>query len=140
MDEKRRALNSQFDDFAPGALPSLDSVPGFVGRPQPPLPATEEHFVCLRGPCEHYWQYETEMDLGNPAGTFGPGGLSDAEGNPLPLPLQINRICLRHPGTHLELTDGTVQGCNQWNPITPRMVKERTKRRVEWLKQKVTNG
>lgn len=107
---------------------------GLVGQAAPIPPASPDTFVCLRGPCRHYWELVTFMASGNPAETWGPDGLKDDDGNPIRMPRQINRTCLAHPGTETELTEDTVYACNRWDPLTPREVRARDKRIRKYLK------
>jgi hypothetical protein len=75
------------------------------------------------------------MAAGNPAGTFGPGGLVDpTSGAPVRAPRQINRTCLLHPGTETELTEDSVYACNKWEPMSPRDLRARLKARERYYK------
>ena len=105
-----------------------------VGQPAAVPAATPENFICLRGPCRHYWHLETFMASGNPKGTWGPGGLKDADGKPIRVPRQINRTCLAHPGTETELTEDCVYECNKWSPLTPGELGDREKRAEKYYK------
>jgi hypothetical protein len=58
-------------------------------------PANEETFVCLRGPCRHYWEREHP---------FGDGTHR-----------QRLRFCTFGPQA-VDLTDGNVLGCNRHQP------------------------
>jgi hypothetical protein len=97
--------------IAPGTVGELSNVPA----------ATPRNFVCLRGPCRHYWQIETFFGAGNPVGTWEELGLRE--------PRQISRSCLVHPGTETEVTEDCVFGCNLWDPLSPREARKREKRR-----------
>lgn len=134
---KVKAPIDQYADFEPAALvvgPDGAPVLGALGNP-PPIPAaTPANFVCLRGPCRHYWEFTSYMSSGNPAGTWGDDGLKDDAGNHIREPRQINRVCLAHPGTETELTEDCVFDCNRWDPLTPRELKRRDKRRSKHLK------
>ena len=139
-DGKYRDPALVYDRVAPSPLPPMGPDGGPLGTggvgPPPPLPAaTPDHFVCLRGPCLHYWQMETHMDAGNPAETWGEDGLRDDEGKPVRQPRQISRTCLVHPGVEVELTENVVYACSRWEPQLPGDLKRRDKRRRVYLKQ-----
>jgi hypothetical protein len=138
-DAKHKSPLDQYRHIEPGPLaigPDGGIIPGLM-RPPPAAPmATAATFVCLRGPCRHYWELTTHVESGNPAGTFGPDGLKDpATGRPLAAPRQINRACLVHPGTETELTDDSVYACNMWEPMSPRDLRIRLKARERFYKQ-----
>ena len=139
VDDKVKTPLKQYEDIEPAPLPPIAPDGGFAAGPiglPPSVPAaTPETFICLRGPCRHYWQIETFMASGNPSETWGEGGLVDPLTNePLRAPRQISRSCLAHPGTETELTDDCVYECNRWDPLTPREVKKRNARRSKFLK------
>lgn len=98
--------------IAPDAVGELSSVPE----------ASPANFICLRGPCRHYWQIETYLGAGNPADTWKELGIRE--------PRQISRSCLVHPGTETEVTEDCVYDCNRWDPLSPREVRKREKRRL----------
>jgi hypothetical protein len=138
-DDKHKSPIDQYKDVELGGLPAIAPDGGFMPGPlgvPPSVPAaTPADFVCLRGPCRHYWQLETFMASGNPSDTWGEGGLVDVEtGKPLRIPRQINRSCLAHPGTETELTEDCVYSCNKWDPLTPRELKARGKRQTKYFK------
>lgn len=138
-DEKRKTPSDRYANVDIGGLPPIgpDGIPAFgaMGAP-PPLPdATPENFVCLRGPCRHYWEMSTHMSAGNTASTFGPDGLRDESGQPLRPPRSILRTCLVHPGTETDLGDECVFECNRWDPIEDRVIKDIGKRRKAFYKR-----
>lgn len=139
-DDKHRTPLDQYKDVELGGLPPLAPDGGFVAQgpigQAPAVPAaTPQSFICLRGPCRHYWQLETFMASGNPIDTWGPDGLKDPEtGKPLRIPRQINRSCLAHTGTETELTEDTVYNCNRWDPLSARELRKLDKRRRVYLK------
>ena len=137
-DGKHRSLVDQYKDVElppPAMGPNMTPMMGPVGS-SPAVPAaTPDHFVCLRGPCRHYWQLETFMASGNPAMTWDPEvGLKDEDGKPIRVPRQINRSCLVHPGTETELTEDSVYSCSRWDPLSPREVRARQKRIDKYLR------
>jgi hypothetical protein len=136
---KHKVPLDQYADVEVGPLPPIAPDGGFVGDPlgvPPAVPsATPDNFICLRGPCRHYWQIETFMASGNPKDTWGEDGLKDPEtGEPIRQPRQLSRSCLAHPGTETELTEDCVYDCNRWSPLTPRELKRDAKRRSKYLK------
>lgn len=136
---KHKAPLDGFADVALGGLPAIAPDGGFA--PQlpdlsPSVPAaTPDTFMCMRGPCRYYWQLETFFASGNPKDTWdAEDGLKDEDGAPVRMPNQITRTCLAHPGTETDLTDDCVFSCTKWDPLTPREVKRREKRRSKYLK------
>jgi hypothetical protein len=126
-------------DVELGGLPSIAPDGGFAPDPigmAPSVPAaTPEHFLCLRGPCAHYWELETFFASGNPSMTWdAEDGLKDDSGKPVRMPRQISRSCLAQPGMETELTDDVVYACNRWTPMTARELRARDKRRAKYLK------
>jgi hypothetical protein len=63
--------------------------------------ASPKNFICLRGPCRHYFEARGPF----PTGTKG-----------FEAPTVINRVCMRLPGTFLDLFDEVVEACNCWDP------------------------
>lgn len=138
-DGKHKAPIEQYEGIEPAPLPPIAPdgglMPGPIGSPPSVPAATPKTFVCLRGPCRHYWELVTFMAAGNPSGTFGEDGLRDPDtGKPIALPRQINRTCLAHPGTETELTEDMVYDCNLWDPIVPGERLARDKNRRRYLK------
>lgn len=138
--DKIKAPIEQYESIEPGPMPPIAPdggfVPALIGLPALVPAATPEHFVCLRGPCRHYWELVTFMAAGNPAGTFGPDGLKDPlTGKPVAAPRQINRTCLVHPGTETELTEDNVYDCSRWDPMSPRDLRRRLKDREAYFKK-----
>lgn len=71
--------------------------------PEAPLPAaTPEHFVCLRGPCRHYFQIRTLAGV----------QLRGVEH----IPTQVSRYCTAISGVQLDLTEDLVFECSRWEP------------------------
>lgn len=139
-DDKRKVPAEQYKDIAPAPMPPIAPdggiAPGYGIGQAPAVPAaTPANFVCLRGPCRHYWEVHTFMASGNPADTWDPEhGLKDADGNPVRQPRQINRSCLSAPGNEMELTEDTVYFCNRWSPLSPRELRKREKPQQRYLK------
>lgn len=131
-DPKRRSPGDVYAGFEPGPLaiaPDGGIAPGPIGTSAPVPAATPETFICLRGPCRHYWVMETFFESGNPKETWDSEvGLKDADGKPVRQPHQITRSCLAHPGTIEELTEDAVFECNKFDPLSPRELKKRQKR------------
>lgn len=130
-DPKYRIPLGSLDDVDLGGL----AMPGPVGMAPSVPAATPEHFMCLRGPCRHYWQLETFFASGNPKETWdAEDGLKNEDGTPVRMPRQISRSCLAQPGMETELTDDNVYDCNRWDPMTPRELRQQAKRRSKYLK------
>jgi hypothetical protein len=127
------------DNVELGGLPPIAPDGGFTPGPigmSPSVPAaTPEHFMCLRGPCRHYWQLETFFASGNPMQTWDAvDGLKDSDGKPVRMPRQISRSCLAQPGMETELTDDVVYECSRWDPLSPREVRRLERRREKYYK------
>jgi hypothetical protein len=137
-DGKRRIPLESFDDVELGPLQigPDGGIAGPIGVPPAVEAATPEHFICLRGPCRHYWAFETFMASGNPKETWDPEtGLKDLDGNPIRPPRQVSRSCTAQPGIEIELTDDCVYECNRWSPISPRELKRENRRREKYYRQ-----
>ncbi len=103
---------SDFEGAAVPAAPDGGIQPGYaLEQPIPPPAVTPENFVCLRGPCRHYWHMITMAGEGNPEGTWAALGLSK--------PRQHNHTCLVNPGMETNLNDDCVYECSQWDPYSP---------------------
>ncbi len=121
-DEHTRTPLDAYADFEPQPIAvAPDGGPAIeaMGPPAAVPPATPELFVCLRGPCRHYWEIETHLASGNPADTWGPDGLKDEDGNAIRAPRQITRACTYQAGIDTQFTDDIVYACNRWDPIIP---------------------
>jgi hypothetical protein len=96
---------------------------GVNGGPATARPFSAQHVPCLRD-CRFYFSATSHFDHGNPSGSF-------AEGYE---PTQRHHMCMRAPGVYLELSaDSPVYTCNQWDPIDPKDVVARTRRRERYL-------
>lgn len=117
-----------FESWAPGPLPPIapdgGPAPQVPDLPDPIPAATEGNFICLRGPCRHYWEIELPFESGNPKGAFAELGLRT--------PRQIARSCVCGP-REMELTDNCVYACNRWDPLTPEETAARSARRDRYL-------
>jgi hypothetical protein len=122
---------SPLPPIGPDGAPILAMI-----APPVAIPAADPvTFICLRGPCRHYWELSMFLPSGNPEGTFGEGGLVDPISNtPLEQPDQILRTCTVQTGTETDLTDELVKKCNLWDPLSPRELKKLEKRRSRLLK------
>lgn len=138
--DKHKVPLDSLADVELGGMPTIgpDGAPaiGTLGMAPAVPAATPDLFICLRGPCRHYWQLETFFASGNPLMTWDvEHGLKDPEtGEPVRMPRQISRSCLAHPGTETEITDDLVFDCSRWDPLTPRENKMLAKRRSKYLK------
>lgn len=102
-----------YADFEPSGMPIAPDggmVPGFALEPPAPLPElTPQNFVCLRGPCRHYWHLVTDVDMENPESTWDALGISK--------PRQHHHTCLVNPGTESNLNGDHVHECSKWDPF-----------------------
>jgi hypothetical protein len=73
-DDRRKVPSDTYAHVQPSPLPAMgpDGAPalGGIGQPAPLPPATPENFICLRGPCRHYWEMQTHLHAQNPALTW----------------------------------------------------------------------
>jgi hypothetical protein len=138
-DERSRVPRDTYAGIPPAPMPPLAPdgglVPVAMGNPPPVPPATPELFVCLRGPCRHYWQISSHLVSGNPEETWGEDGLRDERGQPLRAPRQITRACTYQAGVDTQFTDDIVYACNRWDPVLPKDEARLEKRRRIYLKQ-----
>lgn len=125
-DDKRKDPSDTYADWEPSPLVADPgggiANPGTVGELSDVPAAVPANFICLRGPCRHYWEMVTYLGTGNPESTWRELGLRE--------PRQLNRSCLVHPGTETELTEECVYDCSLWDPLSPREVRKREKRRA----------
>ena len=143
-DEKRVVPNEKhYGDFEPSPIPIAPDggiMPGFALQRPSALPAaTPETFVCLRGPCRHYWHLVTDIDAGNPDDTWD-GSLTDpATGEPVKRPRQHNHTCLVNPGMETDLTGDHAYECNKWDPqLHAELVQLDTRRRTYYATHPAT--
>ena len=101
-DDVVNAMDRAMDVEMPAATPGF--APKGVGMPEPIPAATEESFVCLRGPCRYYLELVQFFGAGNPEGT--PGVKNEG----------TIRMCLRPSGEPIDLVDELIYSCNQWDP------------------------
>lgn len=130
--EKESRYPDESEDFEPPMVPvSLDGGPvsGFGGLGQPAV-VPERHpdnFVCLRGPCRHYWHLTTMAQEGNPQETWDVLGI--------PAPRKHHHICLVNPGFETSFPDDNAYSCNKWDPILPRELARLDRRRKKYFKK-----
>lgn len=104
----------------------LGISPG-IAAPQALPPATPDTVICLRGPCRHYWRIETNVDYGNPAGTFEDLGVEE--------PRERNNRCTIQSGVEWDMAGYDVYDCNRWDPLTKSESKRLEKRREDYYKR-----
>ena len=108
-----------------------DGLPAFqaagVGQPTPVPERTPENFICLRGPCKHYWYLETMSQAGNPADTWEALGL--------PVPRQRHYTCLVNTGFETSFGDDNAYECNKWEPYLLSELLSLKARRDQWKKE-----
>lgn len=134
-DEKYKSLAGGFDNVEIGPIAvGPDGVPAVGVGATAPVPAADPRlFICLRGPCAHYWERESFMESGNPKETWE-DMIDPATGARVRMPRQLDRTCTAHPGTETDLTDQLVYDCNRWEPLTRGELKARDKRRRHYFK------
>lgn len=106
----------------------FEAPKNLIPGPQYEIPdATPEQFVCLRGPCRHYWHLVTDAHVGNPAGSFEAMGLE--------VPKLHHHTCLLNPGQETEFAEDCAYDCSRWDPFSPRELKKIEKRRNAYFKR-----
>lgn len=106
-------------DFGPIPMgPQGEFVPATAAFESEPIPpASEDNFICLRGPCRHYFEMKVHFSAGNTRGTL------------TSVPILTKRSCTRIVGYEVDLTEEIVYSCNEWDPYTPAEIDAREARR-----------
>lgn len=114
-------LSKVSDDLPIGGNPSTGFAPtaGFMEPYEQPA-ATPENFICLRGPCVHYWEQKMHLNVGNTRDVLDHA------------PMLVSRGCMKQPGYYYDLTDETIADCNQWMPQDPDQQKKVVDRREKF--------
>lgn len=130
--ESRHDDDDEQDEFELPEVPiAADGGPVFgygVAQPAPVPERNPENFVCLRGPCRHYWYLQTMAQEGNPAGTWEHLGIK--------APRQHSHTCLVNPGHETSFAEDNVFECNKWDPMTKQELVQLTQRRQEYFEGK----
>lgn len=103
-------LDSLLDtDFGPLPVsPTGAFVPATQAFESDPIPdATEENFICLRGPCRYYLEMRPYFSAGNTVGS-----LDHAH-------VLIKRTCGKVAGFEIDLVDEVMSDCISWDPWMP---------------------
>jgi len=127
-------LDESEEEFTPGAIPVSpdggidgDMASAMLGQPAAVPARTPEHFVCLRGPCRHYWHLVTMAQEGNPEETWKHLGI-DA-------PRQHHHTCLVNPGFETSFADDNAFECSRWDPVLEDELVQLRARRENYYKQ-----
>ena len=106
-------------DFGPTPVaPSGSFVPAVAVYETEPIPeATEENFICLRGPCRYYLEMRPVFQAGNTKGSLETRLI------------QAYRTCGRITGYELQLTDECMHDCSDWDPLSKEETDAREERR-----------
>lgn len=99
---------------------------GPIGDPEPVPERHPDNFVCLRGPCKHYWNLETMAHAGNPKETWEHLGI--------PVPRQHHHICLRGID-EMNMEEDNVFSCSLWEPLLDVEVSQLRDRREAYYQQ-----
>jgi hypothetical protein len=125
--------NSRHDDqpedtFSPSPIPAgpdggidADVAASMLGQPTAVPERSPEHFVCMRGPCRHYWHLVTMAQEGNPEETWEHLGI--------PAPRQHHHTCLVNPGFETDFGDDNAYKCSKWDPMLDSELVELKRRR-----------
>jgi len=96
---------------------------GMIGQPAAVPDRTPEHFICMRGPCKHYWHLVTMAQEGNPSSTWEHLGIA--------APRQHHHTCTVNPGFETDFGDDNAFKCNRWDPlIDTELVQIKTRREL----------
>lgn len=127
---EKDSKHHEAEDFEEDDLPAVPVVMTPEGpmplpvAPPPPVPDRHpDNFICLRGPCRHYWKLVTMAGEGNPVGTFQV------------VKKQIHHTCLINPGFETSFADDNAYECNLWDPTTPDQLVALSRRREDYFKQ-----
>ena len=128
--DKTHELGSEYDEAEVGGVLAIGAGGGIaaspVGEPPPTLPATPEHFVCLQGPCKHYWKLVTPFDAGNPASTWKALGREP--------PKKTHHTCLVNPGHETSFGETVALECNLHTPLLAADLRERTSKLISYYR------
>lgn len=127
IDPLDNLLQKVGDDFSPPPMDPTNPVgfmPGGYAEPYAQPAATEENFICLRGPCVHYWEQKMFLNVGNTQDVLDHA------------PILVSRGCMRQAGYYYDLTDETIGDCNQWEPRDPEEIALQNQRREKFYQIK----
>lgn len=121
-DRRKSVTEKVYEDFEPAPIPIAPDggiAPGYaVPMPEAPAP-TEDTWICLAGPCRHFWQIAERADpLSGSWGDYGQKPM-----------MQLSQSCTVQPGMETELSyNSPILTCNRWDPFTATEVAERERR------------
>lgn len=128
MEKRSRRDDEPDDDYNPPAIPMGPDGPiDALGHPPAVPERIPENFVCLRGPCRHYWTLVTMAQEGNPAETWEHLGI-DA-------PRRHHHLCLVNPGYETAFEDDNAYECSRWDPLEPRELVQLNRRRRRYYER-----
>lgn len=106
--------------------PDGGPVAGYgLGQPAPVPERHPDNFICLRGPCRHYWHLVTMAQEGNPSDTW--------EHLKIPAPREHHHTCLVNPGFETAFSDDCAFECNRWVPLSENELVQIKRRRDEYF-------
>jgi len=102
------------EGFDPSPLPPIGRDGGLA---LPPLRKIVDPppRICDVGPCAHYHQFETQLDVASPLAHKGPDGHLTASAQPFHI--KTHHYCYPSPGIELALEALPVLRCNRWDPV-----------------------
>lgn len=139
MDKNSRHDEDEEIEFEPTPIPvspdgGIDGslASSMIGHPPAVPERTPNNFVCLRGPCKHYWHLVTMAQEGNPQDTWDHLGIAP--------PRQHHHTCLVNPGYETAFSDDNAFECSRWEPYTETELNEIQKRRNAYHEREKTNN
>jgi hypothetical protein len=110
VEKESRHDDESVPDFQGAPIPTGE--PGgalTIGQPTAVPERTPANFICLRGPCRHYWYLVTMAQEGNPEETWAHLGI--------PAPRQHHHTCLVNGGYETSFGDDNAYECSKWEPL-----------------------
>jgi hypothetical protein len=128
VEKNSRNEDESEDTYSPPAMPvgadgGIDGAlaTAMIGQPALVPARSPANFVCLRGPCRHYWHLVTMAQEGNPEETWAHLGIK--------APRKHHHTCLVNPGFETDFGDDNAYECSKWDPMQqPDLVQLQTNR------------
>lgn len=116
MEKTSRHDDEPEEEFSVSPIPAapdggIDAgvAAGMIGQPVTVPERHPDNFICLRGPCRHYWYLVTMAQEGNPEETWDHLGIKQ--------PKQHHHSCLNNPGYETSFADDNAYECSRWEPM-----------------------
>lgn len=139
MEKTFKNQDEEEESYNPPALPvgpdgGIDGelASAMIGQPAGVPARTPANFICLRGPCQHYWHLVTMAQEGNPEATWAHLGIE--------APRQHHHTCLINPGAETDFGDDNAYECSKWDPVEESELVALQKRRDSYHERQKRNG